>query len=293
MSHNHHHHHETENIRTAFFLNLFFTLIEIIGGIFTNSVAILSDALHDLGDSISLGLSWYFQKLSQKKRDQQFTFGYRRFSIFGAIINSIILVIGSIIIIWESFPRLFNPQQPNAEGMILLSIFGIIVNGAAVLKLKKGSSLNEKVVSLHLMEDVLGWVAVLIASIVMTFYSIPILDPMLSLLIAAYILFNVYKNLKNALKIILQASPSDIDVASIEKKISGFKEIDNVHDIHLWTMDGEYNVLTIHVALHENKDLDQMAELKTKIRDELNDKHIQHITIEFESKDEHCVHLDC
>jgi cobalt-zinc-cadmium efflux system protein len=219
MSDHHDHHHHTGNIRAAFFLNLFFTIIEIVGGIFTNSVAILSDALHDLGDSISLGLSWYFQKLSQKKRDHRFTFGYKRFSIFGAIINSIVLVIGSLFIIIESFPRLLNPQQPNAEGMILLSILGILVNGAAFLKLKKGTSLNEKVVSLHLLEDVLGWVAVLIASIVMMYFDVPILDPLLSLLIAAYILFNVFKNLKSALKIILQAIPSNIDLGKIENKV--------------------------------------------------------------------------
>lgn len=295
MSHNHEHHqhHPTGNIRTAFFLNLFFTLIEIVGGILTNSVAILSDALHDFGDSISLGLSWYFQKLSKKKRDQNFTFGYRRFSIFGAIINSIVLVIGSLFIIIVSFPRLLNPQQPNAEGMIILAILGILVNGAAVLKLKKGTSLNEKVVSLHLMEDVLGWVAVLVASIVMTFQNIPILDPVLSLLIAAYILFNVFKNLKGALKIILQAIPSNIDLGRLEKKIASLNGINGVHDTHLWTMDGEYNVLTIHIVLEENKDLEGLASLKQAIRDELHEEHIQHITIEFETKDEQCVHADC
>ncbi len=293
MSHNHDHHNRTGNIRTAFFLNLFFTLIEIIGGIITNSVAILSDALHDFGDSISLGLSWYFQKLSQKKRDHHFSFGYRRFSIFGAIINSIVLIIGSVYIIIESVPRLINPQQPNAKGMIILAIFGIIVNGAAVLKLKKGNSLNEKVVSFHLLEDVLGWVAVLIASIVMTFTSIPILDPLLSLLIAAYILFNVFKNLKSALIIILQGIPSHIDLVTLEKKLTAISGINGVHDTHIWTMDGEYNVLTVHIVLEENKDLEYMASLKKTIRDELIDEHIQHITIEFETKDEQCIHENC
>jgi len=291
--HHDHHHHHTGNIRTAFFLNLLFTIIEIAGGILTNSVAILSDALHDFGDSISLGLSWYFQKLSKKKRDQHFTFGYKRFSIFGAIVNSIVLVIGSLFIILESIPRLANPEQPNAEGMIILAILGIIVNGAAVIKLKKGTSLNEKVVSLHLLEDVLGWVAVLIASIVMTYQDVPILDPLLSLLIAAYILFNVFRNLKSALKIILQATPSNIDLSTIENKVEAIKGINSIHDTHLWTMDGQYNVLTIHIVLDENKNLEQVVSLKKQIRDELNDEHIQHITIEFETKDEQCVHADC
>jgi len=291
--HHDHHHHHTGNIRTAFFLNLLFTIIEIAGGILTNSVTILSGSLHDFGDSISLGLSWYFQKLSKKKRDQHFTFGYKRFSIFGAIVNSIVLVIGSLFIILESIPRLANPEQPNAEGMIILAILGIIVNGAADIKLKKGTSLNEKVVSLHLLEDVLGWVAVLIASIVMTYQDVPILDPLLSLLIAAYILFNVFRNLKSALKIILQATPSNIDLSTIENKVEAIKGINSIHDTHLWTMDGQYNVLTIHIVLDENKNLEQVVSLKKQIRDELNDEHIQHITIEFETKDEQCVHADC
>ncbi len=167
MAHNHdhhHHHHDTGNLKVAFFLNLAFTLVEIVGGLYTNSLAILSDALHDLGDSLSLGLSWYFQKLSKKGRTSSFSYGYKRFSLLGAVVNSIVLVVGSIIILSKAIPQLFNPSQANAEGMMYLAILGIVVNGAAVLKLRKGESLNEKVITLHLLEDVLGWVAVLIGS---------------------------------------------------------------------------------------------------------------------------------
>lgn len=291
--HHQHSHPVTENIRLAFFLNIFFTLIEIIGGLYTNSMAILSDALHDLGDSLSLGVSWHFQKLSQKERNKKFTFGYRRFSIVGAFINSIVLVAGSLFILIETVPRLVNPETPNAQGMLLLALVGILFNGAAVLKLKKGFSLNEKVVMLHLMEDVLGWAAILVASIVMMFVHLPVLDPILSVLIALYILFNVVKNMKSAFKIILQGTPPEISLSQIEKKISEIQGIDSVHHVHLWSMDGEYNVLTIHVVLEKDKDLKAMSFYKKHIRQKLLSENIQHTTIEFESKDEDCVHVDC
>jgi len=190
-SHHNHHHHTTENIKVAFFLNLSFTVIELVGGLLTNSMAILSDALHDLGDSVSLGLAWYFQRIAQKKSDLSYSYGYKRFSLLGAFINSLILSVGSIFILVEAIPRLFDPKQPDASGMIILAIIGVIVNGFAVLRLKKGKSINEKVVSLHLLEDVLGWLAVLIGSIVMYFFNLPVIDSLLSIGIAIFILLNV------------------------------------------------------------------------------------------------------
>lgn len=290
MSHNHAHHHSTGNIKVAFFLNLFFTIIEIIGGIYTNSLAILSDALHDLGDSLSLGLSWYFQKLSNKKATKKYSYGYRRFSLLGAIINSIILVVGSIFIIKEAIPSLLDPQQADAKGMMWLAILGVIVNGAAVLKLKQGTSLNERVVSLHLLEDVLGWAAVLIASIVMQFWNIPILDPILSLLIALFILFNVYKNIKDTLRILLQGIPKEISVEKIQKKLLHFPEISEIHDCHVWSLDGEYNLATLHVSLKDTSLLnDGSHEIKRKIRKLLHDDfEIEHVTLELESTNENC-----
>jgi len=292
--HDHEHHHPgTENIRLAFFINLVFTVIEIFGGIYTNSVAILSDALHDFGDSLSLGLAWHFQKLSRKEKNKKFTFGYSRFSIIGAVVNSLVLVAGSIFILFETIPRLINPETPDAQGMLLLAVLGIVFNGVAVLRLKKGSSINEKVVMLHLLEDVLGWSAILVASIVMMFIHLPILDPLLSILIAVFILFNVFKNMRTAFKIILQGAPSEINLNQIEQNISGIEGILSVHDTHLWSMDGQYNVLTIHVVLGNNKDLSSMALFKKQIREKLLNENIQHCTIEFEGENEECVHMDC
>ena len=180
--HHHHHHHSHDgesNIGIAFLLNISFTIIELIGGYMTNSVAIISDAVHDFGDSISLGMAWYFQKISKREKTDKYTYGYKRFSLLGAIINSIVLVVGSIYIISEAVPRLFSPQETSAKGMFALAIVGIIINGAAVLKTRTGDSINERVVSLHMMEDVLGWAAVLVGSVIMHFTGLTIIDPIL------------------------------------------------------------------------------------------------------------------
>lgn len=291
--HSHHHHQGTGNIKLAFFLNLGFTIIEIVGGILTNSVAIISDAIHDLGDSLSLGLSWYFQSLSRKKSDAHFSFGYQRFSLLGAVINSIVLVIGGILVLQEAIPRLWEPPQPDAEGMIYLAILGIVVNGAAVLRLRKGSSINEQVVSLHLLEDVLGWVAVLIAATVMQFINAPILDPLLSILITAWVLWNVYRNLRKSFGIMLQAVPGDKDITELKKQIQAIPEISNVHDIHLWTLDGEKDIFTVHVKVEKVDDFNKQTAVKTAIRQILVEKHIEHVTIEVESVEENCEQVDC
>jgi len=274
-------------------MNVTFAIVEIIGGIFTNSMSIISNALHDLGDSLSLGLAWYFQRLSGKDRDTLFSFGYKRFSVLGALINSLVLLTGSIIIIAEAVPRIFHPQQIHPKGMFFLALIGITINGIAALSLKKGDSVNERVISLHLLEDVLGWMAVLIVSVVMNFYTLPLLDPILSLLITIYILWNVWKNLKSTLRIFLQATPEDSRIADIEKQLMDIHEVTGVHDLHLWSMDGLYHVLTVHVTVAGNMTLDDTQKLKKNIRSDLESIGIEHITVEIEQEDEVCKLTDC
>ncbi|GFD83699.1 cation diffusion facilitator family transporter [Tenacibaculum sp. Mcav3-52] len=298
MGHNHHHHshgNSTGNIAVAFFLNLAFTIIEFIGGFYTNSLAIMSDALHDLGDSLSLGLSWYFQKKSTKKANKKYSYGYKRFSLLGAIINSIVLVIGSVFIIKEAIPRIINPESADAKGMMWLAVLGIIVNGAAVLKLKKGTSINERVVSLHLLEDVLGWVVVLLASIVMQFWNVPVLDPVLSIAIAGFVLYNVYKNIKESLRIILQGTPENISVEEIQQRIVSMKGVESIHDCHLWTMDGEYNVFTAHLVLKDKEtSWEKWYKMKQEIKQVLHDDfHFEHITLELEFTSQECDYENC
>jgi len=289
-----HHYNESEkNISYAFFLNLGFTIIEIIGGLLTNSVAILSDAIHDFGDSISLGLAWYLQKVSKKQSDNKYSYGYRRFSLLGAIINSVILLVGSILILSETIPRIIHPQEPNVQGMFILAILGIAVNGAAVIRLRKGSSLNEKVVSLHLWEDVLGWVAILIGSVIMYFFDVPVIDPILSVLISIYILIHVFRNINTSMRIILQGTPVEIDIEDIKKELLSFAEVSEIHDLHLWSIDGNYHVVTTHVVIKEALPMEQLAILKTRIRLKLEELNIQHATIEFETKEEICCLESC
>jgi cobalt-zinc-cadmium efflux system protein len=278
----------------AFFLNLAFSIIEVIGGLLTNSVAILSDALHDFGDSFSLALAWYFQKVSKKKRDARYSYGYRRFSLLGALINSVVLLLGSFFVISESVQRLMSPQAADAKGMLVLAVAGIVINGLAMLRLKRGHSLNERTVSLHLLEDVLGWVAVLIGSVVMIFVELPILDPILSLGIACYILFNIYHNLRDTLRVVLQGTPEDVSCEAIEKSLQNLPGVKSIHDLHLWSLDGEYNISSLHAVVEPALTAQQIMELKQQIKRTLHTLHIGHVTLEIEQENETCdLHEEC
>ena len=296
MSHNHLHHHNTEDsdrIGFAFFLNLIFTIIEFFGGLWTNSVAIISDALHDLGDSVALGMAWYFQRLSHRKKDNVYSYGYRRFSLLGALINSIILIIGSVFIIREALLRIGNPEPTHVPGMIILAVLGILFNGAAVLKLKKGNSHNERVVTWHLLEDVLGWTAVLMGSIVIYFTGWYQIDPWLSIFIAAFILFNVYKNLKSTLKVVLQAVPDHIDLEKINNILKNIDDIIAIHDLHLWSLDGNRNILTVHVVVSREITKESLADINRKVHQEMHEVGIDHCTVEIEHADMPCALVDC
>ena len=226
--HNHAHHHEaTKNIQVAFFLNLFFTAVEIAGGFLTNSVAILSNAIHDLGDCLSLGLAMYFQKLAKKGSDTSYSYGYKRFSLLGAVINSIVLATGSILILTVAIPRILQPEATKTDGMLLFAVLGVLVNGAAVFRLKKGNSINEKVAKLHLLEDVLGWLAVLVGTLVMRFINAPVLDPVMSVAIACFVLYNVFKNMRQSLRVILQGIPVELDINDISSNLEKFEGVEN------------------------------------------------------------------
>lgn len=296
MAHNHSHNHEHKavaNLKMAFWLNAVFALIEIAGGIFTNSIAILSDAFHDLGDSAALGLAWYFQRYSAKKRDDIYTYGYKRYSLVGASLSAVILLIGSVIIIFQAVPRLITPEPVHTQGMMYLAIVGIIINGLAMFRLKSGHSQNEKVISIHLLEDVLGWVAVFVASIVMKFYDVPILDPLLSLIITAFILFRVFGNMKQTFRIFMQATPSEEQVDHFRKHLATIKGISDVHDMHFWTMDGSYNVASLHVSVDPELSFPETETIKLSVRTFLKNEGFEHTTIEIEPNGKLCELHDC
>lgn len=292
----HHHHHAPnqsgKNLKIAFFLNFGFTILEIIGGLYVNSIAIISDAIHDLGDSFSLGISWYLDKKSKQGADKNFSFGYARFSLLGAVINSLVLIIGSIFVINEAVQRIMEPEASNAPGMIVFAIFGVAVNGYAAWKLSGGKSMNEKVVSWHLLEDVLGWVAVLVVGIVLYFKEINYLDPALSLLITLYILWNVIKRLKESVYIFLQKKPPEIDQEKIEAQIKEIDKVDSLHHTHIWSLEGENHVFTTHVKLKYISDPNELLQIKKEIKNILSDYPFEHYTIETELDEETCDMLD-
>ncbi|SEI08931.1 cobalt-zinc-cadmium efflux system protein [Halobacillus karajensis] len=254
----------------------------------TNSMAILSDALHDLGDSLSLGLAWFLQKFSGKEQSYHFSFGYRRFSLLAALINSIVLIVGSIFILTEALPRLLNPEQPHAGGMIVLSILGIIVNGAAVFRLKGGASMNQKVMSWHLLEDVLGWGAVLIVSVLMLFWDLPILDPLASVGITLFILYNVIRKLVQTMRLFLEGVPSGVDLDSIVQKIYTIQGVQSSHHTHLWSMDGENHAFSTHIVVRAEATKAEIGEIKKQVKEILAPIQLEHVTIEVEYEDEGC-----
>lgn len=284
----HHHHGAVKNIKLAFFLNLSFTIIEFIGGALTNSTAILADAVHDLGDSIALGQAWYFESLTHKNGSKRYTFGYKRFTVVGALVSTLILIVSSAYVLTEAIPRLLNPQQANAEGMLLLAVLGVAVNSIAVFRLSKDTGINARVVKLHLLEDALGWVAVLVVAIVLMFKDIPILDPILAILITLYILTGVVKNLKKVIAILLQATPDKINIEQLEGDIKALKLVNDAHHLHIWSLDGEEHVLTIHLVVRNKLNPSEYAELKQQVKSIIRSEGVFHSTIEIEWPGELC-----
>lgn len=287
----------TRNIKTAFILNLSFSIVELIGGVFTNSTAIIADALHDFCDSLSIAAAWFLEKKSEKKPDEKYTYGYARFSVLGALISSVFLLVSSILVICLAVPRIINPEAVNYEGVLLLAVLGVIINGLAVYKTAKGQSLNEKAINLHLLEDVLTWVVVLAAGIAMKILDLPILDPILSVLIAVYILFKVVKNLKSILEVFLEKAPSDIDMVELKQQLLKNQKIKDIHHVHLWTLDGMDKYATLHVTVRNGVDKTSLEkiiiEIKEFIRENLREHKITHSSIEVEFEKEECDDHEC
>ena len=283
----HSHSHSSEKIGWAFFLNFGFTIIEFIGGWLTNSTAIMADAVHDLGDTLSIGSAWLLNKLGTKSATKEFTYGYRRLSLLGALINGIVLIVGSAWILYEAVPRLSNPEMPETEGMIALAILGVLVNGFAAFKLQGGKSLNEKVLNWHLLEDVLGWVAVLIVAIIMQFKEWPVLDPILSIRFTLFILFNVIRNLISTVKLFFQASPDNRLLQNVTDKLLELDAVSELHHLHIWSLDGDHHVATVHVVSQFESKAEYLK-LKESVSNALQEFELSHTTIEIELTSEEC-----
>lgn len=288
MAH-HHHPHSTDNLKVAFFLNLGFTIFEIIGGLYVNSIAIISDAVHDLGDSLSLGTAWYLGNKSHQSPDGKFSIGYGRLSLLGAFINSVVLIFGGIYVIKEAIHRLAAPEMTNAKGMLLFAIIGVLVNGYAAWKVSHGETLNEKAVSWHLIEDVLGWFVILIGSIVLLFWETPYLDPILSLGVSVFILWNVAKRLKETAVLFLQGVPDNVSIDELKAEILKIETVQSLHETHLWSLDGEHHVFTTHLKMNGILTAENILFLKEKINIILEKYHFHSHTIEIEGAEERCI----
>ena len=277
-----------KNIFWAFLLNLLFSIIEFVGGAFIGSVAIVSDALHDASDAATIGISYLLEKKSHKAPDENYTYGYTRYSVVGGLITTTILIFGSIIVIAKAIERIINPNEINYDGMIIFAVVGVIVNLIAAFLTHKGDSLNQKAVNLHLIEDVLGWVVVLIGAIVMKFTDISVIDPILSIVVAIFIMINAIVMLKEVLDIFLQKAPKGFRVKEIKAHLLEIEGIQDVHHIHIWSMDGQTGCCTMHIVTdHDHK------EIKNSVRETLKNHGINHSTLEIEDIGEECFDKSC
>lgn len=289
MAHDHHHHHTAiHNIRLAFFLNLGFTLIEFVGGLLTNSTAILADAVHDLGDSIALAQAWYFERLSGRHGNGRYSYGFRRFSLLGALISTIMLLLSSFFVLNEAVPRILDPEPAHAQGMIWLALVGVAVNGYGMLRLRHEKGMNARAMGLHLLEDVLGWLAILVVAIILLFVDLYILDPILAVLITLYILSNLVKNLRKIVPVFLQAVPEQLDLEAIRHSLCRLPHVEAVHSLHIWSQDGESQVLSVHLVADTELNGEQYQQLKRQLRELVNEQGIEHSTVEIEMPSESC-----
>lgn len=288
----HHHHQHThgadENILVAFFLNLFFVFVEIAGAFFTNSFAILSDAVHDFGDCIAIGFAYVMERFSNKAPDEKYTYGYRRYSLVSAVVTSLILVVGSVFVIVGSVGRIIQPKEVHGLGMVIIAVLGVVINGAAVIKTRSGTGMNEKAISLHLLEDVLGWLAVLVGSVLIFFFKWYFIDGVLSVLIAVVLIVESAKTIKDIFVVFLEKTPEGINVKSLKKELEEIEGVENTHHIHVWSLDGEKNMATMHLKTQGCTNLEDYERVKTQAEEISRKYGIHHITVQIDFCGEAC-----
>ena len=276
------------NILIAFILNLAFSIFEFVGGIFTGSVAILSDALHDLGDATSIGISYFMERKSKRKPDETYTYGYGRYSVLGGFITTLILFIGSIVIIVNAIFRIITPAEINYNGMIIFAIVGVCVNFCAAYFTRGEGSINQKAVNLHMLEDVLGWLVVLVGAVVMRFTDFALIDPIMSIGVSIYIMIHAVMNLRAVTDLFLEKVPYHLNINEVKKSLEEIEEVIGVHHIHIWSMSGSNHYATVHVVTDGDP-----HEIKDRIRAKFREFSIMHVTIELETSTEHCHEMEC
>ncbi len=277
-----HHHHKKagKNLAFVFFMNLTFNIIVIAGGIATNSMAILADCIHDMSDTISIAIAWLLEKVSQKDSSDSYSYGYQRFSILGAVITSIFVIVMAFVILSEAIPRLFNPEGVDAGGMLIVAIIGLIFKSISVWKLHDGETFNEKAILFHQLGDVFEWLTILILSIILIFWDgASYLDPFISIGIALWLIFNLGRNLYKSLQVLLQKTPDNFDVNEFKTSILAIEGINAIDDFHIWSLDGIDSVMTLKVAADKGYNQEN---IKKEIYSISNRYHVVDITIEFD-----------
>ena len=277
-----HHHHKKagENLAFVFFMNLAFNIIVIVGGLATNSMAILADCIHDMADTISIAIAWILEHVSQRDSNDNYSYGYQRFSILGAVITSVFVIILAFVILSEAIPRLFAPEGVDAGGMLLIAIVGIIFKSISVYRLHGGETFNEKAILFHQLGDVFEWVAILVLSAVLIFWKgAPYLDPFVSIGIALWLIFNLGRNLYKAIEVLLQKTPDYFDVEEFKAKILSIDGVNAIDDFHIWSLDGIDSVMTLKVNVDFGKDV---GEIKREIYEISNQYHVVDTTIELD-----------
>ena len=264
----------------AFFLNLSYAIVEFIAGGLFGSSAVLADSVHDMGDAIAIGVSAFLETISNREEDSHYTLGYKRFSLLGAMVTAVILMTGSVLVILGNITKLFHPQAVNDEGILWLGIIAVSINVLASLVVRKGKTKNESILSLHFLEDTLGWVAVILMAIVLRFTDWYILDPLLSLVISIFILSKAIPRFWSTLKIFLDAVPEGVDIKQVKSDLEQLDHVASLNQLNLWTMDGLEKNAIIHVCL---KEIEQMELCKESIRSKLKDCGFQNITIEIDA----------
>ncbi len=277
-----------KNIFIAFILNMSFSVFEFLGGMFTGSVAIISDAVHDMGDAVSIGFSFFLEKKSRKQPDDKYTYGYLRYSVVGGLITTVILLVGSIGVIYNAVSRILEPQDINYNGMIIFAVIGAFINLLAAFLTRDGDSVNQKAVNLHMLEDVLGWIVVLLGAVVMRFTDFKLIDPLMSIGVGVFIMVNAYKNLKDILVVFLEKTPDSVDIAEIKDHLLGIDGVLGVHHIHVRSIDGINTYATMHIVAKGDN-----HRIKELVRQELKEHGICHATLELEDENEHCQEEHC
>lgn len=285
--HAHHHHGEdtTEGrLWISIFLNLVITVAEFVGGILSNSLSLLSDALHNLNDTASLGISLVARKISQKEADRDKTFGYKRAEIIGAFINLITLVIIALFLIKEGVERFYNPSEIDGLTMFVVAIIGLLGNviTAVLLFRKSQDNINIRSAYIHILSDALSSIGVIITGWLIIRYQLYIIDTILTLVIAGYILWQSYFMLKKTINILMESTPHDIDIKNIRTMMEQVDDVLDIHHIHVWRLDEQNILLESHVVIDE-QNLANMETIKTRLKKLLkSDFNISHSTLEFE-----------